>query len=77
VKAKASSLIFKGINMKNINGCLILNKQDIKNLVFALNTLEQDIGTRGVKNLDLKAKKSFLTVKQIACRLGVDYDWYF
>lgn len=63
--------------MRNSKGCLILNKADIKNLIFALNVLEQDVGTRGVKSDDLKAKKGFETVKEIALRLGVDFDNYF
>lgn len=63
--------------MKQLNGVLILNKKDVNNLVFALNTLELDIGTRGVKTWDDKAKKSFKTVKEIAYRLGVDFDMYF
>lgn len=63
--------------MKQVQGVLILNKAEVKNLVFALNTLEINAGTCGIKTEDAKAKKAFNTVKEISYRLGVDYDMYF
>ena len=63
--------------MKQVQGVLILNKTDVKNLVFALNTLEIDVGTRGIKSEDAKAKKAYETVKEIFYKLGVDCDKYF
>ena len=60
--------------MRYIKGELVLSDTDKKHFLFALQTLEQNIGTSGDKKADKDAQQSFNIVKLIAIRLGVDYD---
>ena len=53
---------------------IFLSKTDIKNLMFALNTLDQDQNTRGGKMRDAMSVKAHATFKELMFRLGViDY----
>ena len=57
--------------MRYINGNLILNKTDVKNLKFSLSVLKQDIGTRDDKVEDAKAQAGYVTILKIAHYLDV------